>query len=152
MKSLVVITEREQLLDALSALGRNRRQRFTSKLPVWLSWHPDPGIIRISEARNAVEAIVDASGNWPSTGATVNLFSLRGTVATVTADQVELHLVANGVLVPRTGGFHHLDLLSFGPEPRVSRSADDSARIRRHGVAEDSDLPLFRHAALRRDR
>lgn len=145
MKLIKLSLNREELLQALGTLSLIRQKRF-GLVPVWLKFDVEEASLTIQEERGHACATVPAQGNWPSTGATVDLAYLRGAVRRVGRPVVELIMLADAILVPRHKGFVRLGLLDFG-DKGVSRAPKASqAPI----VKTPDDLPLFRWAILKR--
>lgn len=146
MKSMKLAVPRVELIAALDAMSRHRRRRFTSMLPVWLLFMPETGELVLQEDKGLVHARLPAQGDWPSAGATVDLYLLRGAARNVADPEIELHAVAEGVLVPTDRGHVRVNLLAFGPTGIRPKPSDTVGAERRLGV---EDLPLFRWAATR---
>ena len=139
MDSLKLTVRRTELLRALRVLATNRRRRFSSVVPVWLSFHD--GALRLTEERGGVVAGLPALGTWPVAGATVGLFPLRRAAEVAETESIALIATDDAVLVPTPRGHVSLDLLDFGPKHAIRRP---SPRPDRH-----SDLPLFTWAGRR---
>ncbi|EDP62671.1 hypothetical protein BAL199_22722 [alpha proteobacterium BAL199] len=146
MKSTKLSVPRVELIAALDAMSRHRRRRFISVLPVWLLFVAETGELVLQEDKGLVHARLPAQGDWPAAGATVDLYMLRGAARNVADGEIELHVVAEGVLVPTDRGYVRLNLLAFGPTDIRSRPPEAGGAERRLGV---DDLPLFRWAATR---
>ena len=142
MKSTKLSVSRIELIAALDALSSERRQRFTSVLPVWLHYTPETGELLLQEDKGLVYAHLTAQGDWPPAGATVNLYALRNAAKNFAGADIELHAVAEGVLVPSERGFVKLSLLAFGPP------YEQLAPPKGRGLGVE-DLPLFRWANTR---
>jgi len=145
MKSTKLSVPRVELIAALDAMSRHRRRRFISVLPVWLLFVAETGELVLQEDKGLVHARLPAQGDWPAAGATVDLYMLRGAARNFAGADIELHAVAEGILVPTDRGYVRLNLLAFGPTGVRSTPLETSAE-RRLGV---EDLPLFRWAATR---
>ena len=133
MDSLKLTVRKAELIRALRVLGTNRRRRFSSVVPVWLSFHE--GELRLTEERGGVMAGLPALGTWPVAGATVGLFPLRRAVEAAETENIELIAADEAVLVPTKRGHVALDLLNFGLKDAIRQP---SPRSDRH-----FDLPLF---------
>lgn len=141
MRSVRLFVAKSDLLGALRVLGTNRRQRFSSRVPIWLRYDEATQELTLSEENATVQATVPASGAWPAAGATVNLFLFR-TAVTNAPERVELHAGEAAILVLTSHGHVALDLLSFGP--KLVRPAP--APKPKPPVDHHSDLPIFSHA------
>lgn len=118
MKTLTLHVAKPDLVHALKTLGTIRRKRFSSTVPVWLSFNRSKGELAILEARRGVQAIVKATGYWPPAGATLDMFALRRVVEVLEMDEVELIVGAGEILIPTVRGHVSLKLQPFGPESR----------------------------------
>ena len=144
MQSIHLSASRAELIGVLDTASCLRRRRFSSVLPIWVSFSPDRGEIEIREDRGVVLASLPATGNWPPAGATVDLFMLRGALKSSHDPVVRLHAVQNGVLIETPRGNVKLNLLEFGPEVKMGSA------VKRMNLI--SDLPLFRPLFDRRKR
>ena len=138
MHSINLRLRRLELLDTLNTLGVTRRRRFSSILPVWLSFDPEEALLSIVEDKGAVTGHVRALGEWPASGSTIDLFLLRQALNRSSGDTVSLHAVSDGVLVFGDSWQVKLNLLKFGPDSLVRGQLGDL-----HPLA---DVPLFRWA------
>ena len=136
MKSVRLKLERLDLLNALNTLGVTRRKRFSSIVPVWLRFDLESGLLQIVEDKGTVTAYVPAKGEWPATGATIDLSMLKRALKHCAEDVVHLHAVKDAILLA-SGNWHvTMNLLNFGPDNVVPGHPDYP-----HPLA---DLPLFR--------
>lgn len=149
MQSIRLSLPRDELLRALQTLSTTRRRRFSSSLPVWMTLLPGGDELRITEDRSEVGAHVPASGNWPPTGATVDLYMLKRAATNVTDEVVDLHALDAAVVVYGDRWHVRLNLLPFGPESSRSASAVATAEPCRRADPPLADLPLFRWARHR---
>jgi hypothetical protein len=140
MDVLRLTATRVDLAQSLRVLGTHRRRRFSSVVPIWLSFDPQIQELRLSEERAHVLASVPASGEWPAAGATVNLFMLRAAVRN-SPELVELLAAEDAVVVPTSRGYVRLDLLPFGPDCRMPKPEPKRSW--------HAHLPLFHWAASR---
>lgn len=115
MHSIRLTVDREELDRALRLLGTTRRRRFSSVVPIWLSYSAHEGHLEIVEDKGAVTAAVPARGEWPPVGATVDLFMLRRAIERARDDEIDLHAVHDAVLVFGANWNVRLELLEFGP-------------------------------------
>jgi hypothetical protein len=145
MKLIRLSLDREELLQALGTLSMVRRKRF-GLVPVWLGFNPEEASLTIQEERAHASATIPAQGNWPTTGATVDIAYLRGAVRKVSGPVVELIMMADAILVPREKGYVRLGLLDFGDKPIPPAPDRTQTRI----VETPDGLPLFRWALERR--
>lgn len=144
MKRTRLSVNREELLRALGTLSSVRRKRF-GLVPVWLGFNAAQSSLTIQEERAHASATIPARGNWPPTGATVDIAYMRGAVNKVSAPVVELIMVEDTILVPREKGYVRLGLLDFGDQPVAQPPDLIQARI----VESPDGLPLFRWALER---
>lgn len=121
MHSIKLQVSKEELIRALKALGVVRRRRFSSSVPVWVRFIPEAGELQLVEDRGDVTARVPATGDWPVTGATVDLFSLRRATEHCPAETIDLHATLDAVMVFGNGWSVRLGLLAFGPESDVTK-------------------------------
>jgi len=133
MLSIKLTATRSDLLRALETLAATRRQRFSSILPVWLSFVAGSQELRLVEERGKVTASLPAAGIWPPAGVTVDLFMLKRAVSACNGGAVDLHVTADSLIVFGDRWRARLKLLRFGPEC-------DRAASRRDQLAP---LPLF---------
>ena len=144
MERVSLSVNREELLRALGTLSLVRRKRF-SLVPVWLGFNAEESSLTIQEERAHASATIPAEGNWPPTGATVDIAYMRGAINKVRAPMVELIMVEDAILVPREKGYVRLGLLAFGDQP-VAQPPD----LTQTQIVEPPDgLPLFRWALER---
>jgi hypothetical protein len=119
MQSIQLKIARREFMSALATLGRFRRKRSVAILPVWLNLVAKTKELQIVEDKGAVTAYVQAEGDWPFAGATVDLFLLRRAVGKCPGDVIILHAIEDALLIS-AGPWHvRLNLLGFGPESRV---------------------------------
>ncbi len=126
MQSTRLSVARDPFLHALKTLAAARRRRFSSSLPIWLSFEKGGDELHITEDRAKVAARVPASGSWSPAGATVDLFMLRRAVARVEAENVDLHVLADAVVIHGDRWQVRLNLLTFGPESRRPKRGNAS--------------------------
>jgi len=146
MKSTGLRLRRAELLQALVTLGVTRRRRFRSVVPIWLRYDSTRRQLAAVEERGAVTAHVPAQGNWPPTGATVDLYLMKRALECHDDDAVELLLASDAVLLIGDYWHRRLKLLTFGPEsvvPGLLDGTPSDTADRGHPLA---DLPLFRWA------
>ncbi len=129
MNSISLTVARHELIAALKTLGTVRRKKFVSVVPVWMRFDPREGTLSITEERNAVIAVVRASGSWPPAGATVNLFMLRNAAQALETETVELAAISDAILIPTPHGHVRMNLLPFGPESRRKARPSHRASI-----------------------
>jgi len=141
MQRVRLSVNRKELLQALATLSLVRRKRF-SLVPVWLGFDAAESSLTIQEERAHASATIPAQGNWPPTGATVDIAYMRGAVDKVRTPLVELIMVEDAILVPREKGYVRLSLLDFGDRPGAQPPDLTHTRI----VEPPDDLPLFRWA------
>jgi hypothetical protein len=139
MQSIRLSVARRELLLALKTLGRGRRRRLRPNLPVWLRFIAEAGELQIVEDHGQVSARVPASGDWPVTGATVDLFGLRRAAADLASPTIDLHATLEGVMVVGDNWHVRLNLLRFGPDS----DARDTPAPRPRPVLGPQGLPLF---------
>lgn len=144
MQSIKLQVAKAELIRALKALGVVRRRRFSSSLPVWLRFIPDSGELQIVEDRGAVTARVPATGDWPVTGATVDLFCLRRAAEYCPADTIDLLATLDAVMLLGNSWNMRLGLLAFGPESDVTKPPQ--AGQLPFAAPGPEVLPLFRWA------
>lgn len=116
MLSIKLTATRSDLLRALETLAATRRRRFTSILPVWVSFAVDGQELRIVEERGKVTASLPAVGTWPPAGATIDLFTLKRAISACDSESVDLHATADSLIVFGDRWRARLKLLRFGPE------------------------------------
>lgn len=130
MRSIKLTATRSDLLRALETLAATRRQRFSSTLPVWVSFAEGDQELRLVEERGKVTASLPAVGTWPPAGVTVDLFMLKRAMSACESDAVDLHATTDSVIVFGDRGRARLKLLRFGPESgRHSRRGDPLAPL-----------------------
>jgi hypothetical protein len=100
----------------------------------------------LQEDKGLVYAHLPAKGDWPAAGATIDLYALRNAAKNLTSPEIELHAVAEGVLVPTDRGYARFNLLAFGPS---QTQAALPVTLDGMTVLGPEDLPLFRWAATR---
>ena len=125
MRSVQLSVTRHELLHALQTLGVTRRKRFSSVLPVWLSFDRDTESLQIVEDQGTVLAQIPATGSWPPAGATVDLFLLRRAVTNCRDEIITLHAAADAIFLFGDNWRVQLNLLSFGPGDTVSDPSGD---------------------------
>ena len=143
MESIHLTIDRQELLNSLKILSVVRRKRFTSVLPIWLSFDPTANVLRLSEDQGAVEAEIPAIGEWPPAGATIDLYTLKRILEESDHDKIELHALEDAILFFAGSWNVRLNLLAFGPE---SLSKSDSDAMASTQILDVSSLPLFRWA------
>lgn len=116
MLSIKLTAARSDLLRALETLAATRRQRFSSILPVWISFAGDDQELRLVEERGKVAALLPAEGTWPPVGVTIDLFTLKRAVSACSSEAVDLHATADFVILFGDRCRVRLKLLRFGPE------------------------------------
>ena len=136
MKSIRLKLEHLDLLNALNTLSVTRRKRFSSIVPVWLNFDPESKLLQVVEDKGKVTAYVPAKGEWPASGATIDLFILKRALKYYTEDIVELHAVKDAVLLASGNSHVKMNLLKFGPDSVVPVHPDNPNPL--------ADLPLFR--------
>ena len=141
MISLNLKTDRKEFLEALKILSVVRRQRFTSVLPIWLSFDKTENMLQLAEDSAEVKAEIPATGEWPAAGATVDMYTLKRILENCTHDEIELHALEDTILFFAGSWNVRLNLLAFGPE---SLSKRDNNALASTQVRDVSDLPLFR--------
>lgn len=130
MLSIKLTATRSDLLRALETLAATRRQRFSSVLPVWISFAADGQELRLVEERGKVKASLPAVGIWPPAGVTVDLFMLKRAMSVCDSDAVDLHATADSLIVFGDRWRARFKLLRFGPESgRHSRRGDPLAPL-----------------------
>ena len=134
MLSIKLTATRSDLLRALETLAATRRQRFSSVLPVWISFPAGDQELRLVEERGKVAASLPAVGTWPPVGVTVDCFMLKRAMSACDSNAVDLHATADALIVFGDRWRARLKLLRFGPESGRSPSG------RRDPLAP---LPLF---------
>ena len=143
MESISLRLRRNELLQALVTLGVTRRQRFRSVVPVWLRYDAARMRLAVVEERGAVTAHVPADGNWPPTGATVDLYFMKRALECHDDDAVEILLASDSVLLVGNGWHRRLKLLKFGPESVVPKPLDGTPADTANRDHPLTDLPLF---------
>jgi hypothetical protein len=130
MLSIKLTATRSDLLRALETLATTRQQRFTSTLPVWISFAAGDQELRFVEERGKVTASLPAVGTWPQAGVTVDLFMLKRAMSAGDNEAVDLHATADSLIVFGDRWRVRLKLLRFGPESgRPSGRRDPLAHL-----------------------
>jgi hypothetical protein len=122
MQSLTLSMPKDEFVRALQTLAAARRRKRGASVPVWLRFNAGLGQLTISEARGKVLATVPAEGDWPPTGATVDLIMLRNAARSLKGAVAELKAIDDAILMPIDKGYVNMKLLPFGPDSkRTSR-------------------------------
>src|SRR5262245_31295756 len=128
MQPITLRMSKPELQRALQTLSTNRRRRFSSVLPVWLSFNAATKELEIQEEGGVVKAQVPAEGSWPPAGATVDLYMLKRALAVWRDDNIDLQATEDAILLSHDRRQVRLNLLTFGPE---SQRKDDKPKSNR---------------------
>jgi len=119
--TLTLAVPKDELIRALQGLSKIKTRKRGAAIPVWIRFNGELGQLTISEARGQATAIISAKGDWPPTGATIDLIMLRNAARFLAGTSVELTIAEDAILLPTDRGHVALKLLPFGPESKRAK-------------------------------